>query len=236
MNVLKPKDLMQITRSSLPWLLVFCFIFFICGICLALLFSPDDYKQGEIVRIMYIHVPTAWMSLAIYMLIALLSFAFLVWNNVICSVLARAASSVGMVFAAVCLITGSIWGKGTWGTWWVWDARLTSMLILFFSYVGYLMLWNFFSDEARAMKSASVFAIFSAINVPIVKFSVNLWSTLHQPASILRAGGVAIDSSMLIPLIAMFIFFIFLFLVLWVLNSHKLIDTYKIKKEIVLRF
>lgn len=233
---LKPKDLMQITRSSLPWLFVFCFVFFVCGLYFALLFSPDDYKQGEIVRIMYIHVPTAWMSLAIYMLIALLSFVFLVWNNVICSILACAASSVGMTFAAICLITGSIWGKGTWGTWWAWDARLTSMLILFFSYVGYLMLWNFFSDEVRAIKSASVFAIFSAINVPIVKFSVDLWSTLHQPASILRVGGLAIDNSMLIPLIMMFVFFIFLFLVLWILNSHGLIDAYKIKKEILFRF
>lgn len=236
MKFLKPKGLMQITKSSLPWLFAFCFVFFIFGVCLALLFSPDDYKQGEIVRIMYIHVPAAWMSLAIYMLVALLSFTFLVWNNIICSILARAASSVGMIFAAICLITGSIWGRGTWGTWWVWDARLTSMLILFFSYTGYLMLWNFFNDKVRAMKSSSVFAIFSAVNVPIIKFSVNLWSTLHQPASILRAGGMAIDNSMLIPLITMFIFFIFLFLILWILSFHELIDTYKIKKEMLLGF
>ncbi len=233
---LRPTNLVQITKAGLPWLFAFCLIFFICGICSSLLLSPDDYKQGEIVRIMYIHVPAAWMSLGIYMLVAFLSFILLVWNNIICSVLARAASSIGIVFAAICLITGSIWGKGTWGTWWAWDARLTSMLILFFSYIGYLALWNFFDDEIRAMKSSAIFAVFSAINVPIVKFSVDLWSTLHQPASILRTGGVAIDNSMLTPLIIMFIFFIFLFLALWTLCSHNLINIYKIRKEITIRF
>jgi heme exporter protein C len=152
------------------------------------------------------------------------------------SVLAQGAAPAGTMFAAICLITGSIWGKGTWGTWWVWDARLTSMLILFFLYIGYLGLWNTFDNQARAEKSAAVFAIFSAINIPIVKFSVNLWSTLHQPASILRKGGIAIESSLLLPLLVMFLFFVTFFLVVWLVYSLHLINLCKIRREISVRY
>ncbi|MFP3032376.1 MAG: heme ABC transporter permease CcmC, partial [Wolbachia sp.] len=176
MFLLKPTNFSYFSKKALPWLGVICFACFLIGMSLALFFSPEDYKQGEIVRIMYIHVPSAWLALGIYGLIASLSFISLVWNNSVASVLAHAAAPAGTIFSAICLITGSIWGKGTWGTWWVWDARLTSMLILLFLYVGYLSLWSAFDNEARAEKSAAVFAIFSAINIPIVKFSVNLWS------------------------------------------------------------
>ncbi|NUY39336.1 ABC transporter permease [Wolbachia endosymbiont of Litomosoides brasiliensis] len=233
---LKPKNFPYFAKKALPWLVVICFACFLAGMFLALVFSPEDYKQGEIVRIMYLHVPSAWLSLGIYGLIASLSFISLVWSNNIASVLAHAAAPAGMVFSAICLITGSIWGKGTWGTWWVWDARLTSMLILFFLYVGYLSLWSAFDNEERTKKSAAVFAIFSAINIPIVKFSVNLWSTLHQPASILRKGGVAIEGSLLLPLITMFIFYITFFLVVWILYSLYLTNSYKIKREISVRY
>lgn len=203
---------------------------------LALFLSPEDYKQGEIVRIMYLHVPSAWFSLGVYGLIALLSFTSLVWNNSIASVLAHGAAPAGTLFAAICLITGSIWGRGTWGTWWVWDARLTSMLILFFLYIGYLALWNIFDNKERAEKSAAVFAIFSAINIPIVKFSVDLWSTLHQPASIIRKGGIAIENSLLLPLVTMFMFYAAFFLIIWIVYSLYLINLYKIKREVIMRY
>ncbi|QKX01845.1 ABC transporter permease [Wolbachia endosymbiont of Cruorifilaria tuberocauda] len=221
------------SRRALPWLESICFICFVVGAFLALIFSPDDYKQGEIVRIMYLHVPSAWLSLGIYGMVALLSFIFLVWNNNIASILAHAAAPAGAVFSAICLITGSIWGKGTWGTWWVWDARLTSMLILFFLYVGYLSLWDVFNNnEERAKRSAAVFAIFSAVNIPIVKFSVNLWATLHQPASIFRKNGIAIEGSLMLPLVVMFMFYVTFFLVMWTLHSLYLINTCEIKREI----
>ncbi|MDD9331121.1 MAG: heme ABC transporter permease CcmC [Wolbachia sp.] len=236
MFLLKPTSFTYFSQKVLPWLGGVCFLCFLVGMFLALFFSPEDYKQGEIVRIMYLHVPSAWLSLGIYGLIALLSFISLVWNNSIASVLVRGAAPAGTIFAAICLITGSIWGKGTWGTWWVWDARLTSMLILFFLYVGYLLLWSAFDNEARAEKSAAVFAIFSAINIPIVKFSVNLWSTLHQPASIMRKGGIAIEGSLLLPLVVMFMFCVTFFLVVWILYSLYLINSYKIKREISIRY
>jgi heme exporter protein C len=236
MFLLKPTSFSSFAKKALPWLSVTCFLCFLIGMFLALFFSPKDYKQGEIVRIMYLHVPSAWLSLGIYGLIASLSFISLVWNNSIASVLARAAAPAGTIFAAICLITGSIWGKGTWGTWWVWDARLTSMLILFFLYIGYLSLWSAFNNEARAEKSSAVFAIFSAMNIPIVKFSVNLWSTLHQPASIMRKGGIAIEGSLLLPLIIMFMFCATFFLIVWILYSLHLINSYKIKREISMRY
>jgi heme exporter protein C len=236
MFILNPTSLVSLFKKVLPWIVCICFLFCVAGVPLALVFSPEDYKQGEIVRIMYIHVPSAWLSLAIYGLIALLSFVSLVWNNSVASILAYSAAPTGAVFSAICLITGSIWGRGTWGTWWVWDARLTSMLILLLLYIGYLSLWSSFINKARAERSAAVFAIFSAIDIPIIKFSVDLWSTLHQPASILRKGGISIDSSLLLPLIVMFIFFITFFLMVLVLRFLYLLNSYKINRVIKLRY
>ncbi|MBV0899950.1 MAG: heme ABC transporter permease CcmC [Wolbachia endosymbiont of Fragariocoptes setiger] len=229
-------NLTAFAKKILSYIEVICFMSFALGIYLALFSSPDDYKQGEIVRIMYIHVPSAWLSLSIYSFIAVLSFISLVWSNSIASVLAQSAAPIGTTFTTICLITGSIWGKSTWGTWWVWDARLTSMLILFFLYIGYMLLWNLFENRVRAEKSTAVFAIFSAINIPIVKFSVDLWSTLHQPASIIRSGGIAIEFSLLLPLIVMFIFYITLFLTIWILRSLHLINIFKIRREISIRY
>lgn len=236
MFLLKPTTFTSFAKKALPITLVFCFLFFLAGICLALFLSPADYKQGEIVRIMYLHVPSAWLSVGVYGLIALLSFISLIWNNSIAGILAYGAAPAGAIFSLICLITGSIWGKGTWGTWWVWDARLTSMLILFFLYIGYISLWNCFENKVRATKSSAVFAIFSAINIPVVKFSVNLWSTLHQPASIIRKGGIAIDTSLLLPLATMFMFFVTFFLVVWILHFLYLINLHKINREISLYY
>ena len=170
------------------------------GFVWGLALSPADYQQGDTVRVMYVHVPAAWMAMACYGLMALLSAFFLVWKHQLAGIAALAAAPVGACFTAIALITGSLWGKPTWGTWWVWDARLTSVLVLFFLYLGYLALAGAFDDRSRGLRAASLLALVGIINLPIIKFSVDWWNTLHQPASILRAGGPSIHASMLWPL------------------------------------
>ena len=170
------------------------------GFVWGLALSPADYQQGDMVRVMYVHVPAAWMAMACYGLMALLSAFFLVWKHQLAGIAALAAAPVGACFTAIALITGSLWGKPTWGTWWVWDARLTSVLVLFFLYLGYLALAGAFDDRSRGLRAASLLALVGIINLPIIKFSVDWWNTLHQPASILRAGGPSIHASMLWPL------------------------------------
>ncbi|AAZ68714.1 heme ABC transporter permease [Ehrlichia canis] len=222
------------TRLALPYTVSLFFILLVCSLYMVFISSPPDYKQGEFVRIMYLHVPSAWISLGSYTLMAIFSFIALVWRNVISAILSHAIAPLGLTFTFICLITGSIWGKCTWGIWWVWDARLTSMLVLLFLYLGYLSLWNFFDNESRSMKAASIFAIFSAINIPVIKFSVNIWTTLHQPASIFRKSGIAIDISMLIPLLTMFATLSLLFCILLILRSHTLINLRKINSKLIL--
>ena len=170
------------------------------GFVWGLALSPADYQQGDTVRVMYVHVPAAWMAMACYGLMALLSAFFLVWKHQLAGIAALAAAPVGACFTAIALITGSLWGKPTWGTWWVWDARLTSVLVLFFLYLGYLALAGAFDDRSRGLRAASLLALVGIVNLPIIKFSVDWWNTLHQPASILRAGGPSIHASMLWPL------------------------------------
>ena len=162
---------------------------------------PDDYQQGATVRIMFVHVPAAWMSLFAYSFIFFASVTALIFRHPVGHVAGRAAAPIGAVFTLIALMTGSLWGQPMWGTWWVWDARLTSMLILFFFYLGFIALANGFDRAERGSRPAALLALVGMINVPIVKFSVDWWNTLHQPASLLRSGGPAIDSSMLTPLI-----------------------------------
>lgn len=169
------------------------------GLYAAFALAPADYQQGETVRIMYIHVPAAWLSMACYGLMALSSIGTLVWRHPLADVSARAMAPIGAAFTIICLITGSLWGRPMWGTWWVWDARLTSVLVLFLIYCGILALWNAFEDPARAGRAAAVMTLVGAINLPIIKFSVDWWNTLHQPASVFRMGGPTIDKSMLWP-------------------------------------
>ena len=175
------------------------------GLYLGLLASPADYQQGETVRIIYIHVPAAWLALFGYVGLGLCGLFYIVWRHPLADIASRAIAPVGAVFALLTLITGALWGKPMWGAWWVWDARLTSMLILFFFYLGVIALANGFDRPERGSRPAALLAMVGVINVPIVKFSVDWWNTLHQPASLLRSGGPAIDSSMLTPLILMLI-------------------------------
>jgi len=177
--------------------------FFALGLYYALFNSPPDYQQGETVRIMYIHVPAAWTGMGIYLAMAIAAATGLVARHALADVFCVAAAPVGAALVAVCLVTGSLWGKPTWGAWWVWDARLTSVLILFLLYVGYIALRHAFEDDAQGARAGSVLLLIGAVNIPIVKFSVDWWNTLHQGESILRMDGPTIDPAMLRPLLWM---------------------------------
>ncbi len=173
------------------------------GLVEALILSPEDYKQSDSVRIMYVHVPSAWISLGIFSLISILSFGSLVFKNKNFPIMSKSLAPSGFLFCIIALITGSIWGKPTWGTWWAWDARITSMLILGIFYLLYILAWKIFGEKEKAIKISSYISIIGLINIPIIKFSVDWWSTLHQPASINLLSKSSIHSSMLLPLIIM---------------------------------
>jgi heme exporter protein C len=194
------------------------------GLGLALLQSPPDYQQGETVRIMFIHVPSAWMSMMGYSLLAALGASLLVWRHPLAALMARAAAPVGAVFAGVCLLTGSLWGRPMWGTYWVWDARLTSMLLLFFLYLGHIALTHAYDDPERGDRAAAILALVGVINLPVIEFSVDWWNTLHQPASVLKLGGPSIDPSILTPLLVMAFAMLLLFVVLVMLRTDTEID------------
>jgi heme exporter protein C len=196
-----PQRFMRFSALALPFFTIAAVTLLAVGWCWALVFSPEDAVQGATVRIMYVHVPAAWWAMGIYAFMTVASFIGLVWRHTLADVAARTAAPIGAAYAALCLITGSLWGAPTWGTWWVWDARLTSMLILFLTYVGYVALWAAVEDEVKAARLAAILCLAGAINVPIVHFSVTWWSTLHQPSSVLRMGGSSVYPTMLYPLL-----------------------------------
>jgi heme exporter protein C len=198
-----PGRFLRLSAVILPWAAAGCALSLAVGLYLSLFVAPPDYQQGESVRIMYVHVPSAWMAMFIYTVIAVASAVALIWRHPLAELVAKASAPVGAGFTFLALATGSLWGKPMWGTWWVWDARLTSVLVLFFLYLGYMALANAFEDPQRGQRAASILALVGFINVPIIKFSVEWWSTLHQPASVLRMGGPTIDTSMLWPLLIM---------------------------------
>ena len=198
-----PGRFLRITRPLLPWLAAATGLCFAAGLYFALLASPPDYQQGETVRIMYVHVPAAWIAMFGYCWVGGASAAALIWRHPLADVAAEAASPVGAAFTLLALVSGSLWGRPMWGAYWVWDARLTSFLLLFFLYLGHWALLNAFDDPQRGRRSAAILAVVGLINVPIIKFSVDWWNTLHQPASIIKMGGPTIDGSMLRPLLIM---------------------------------
>ena len=215
-DYLNPYRIFKI-NSTLQKVVFFCFILILSlGLLEALFLSPEDYLQKDSVRIMYVHVPAAWISLGIFSAIAVLSFSVFVFKNKNFILISKSLAPSGILFTLIALVTGSIWGKPTWGTWWAWDARITSMLILFILYVLYILSFKVFEEENTSNKISSIIAIFGVVNIPIIKFSVDWWNTLHQPASISLTEKSAIHSSMLIPLIlmtaafALFSFLIFL--------------------------
>lgn len=214
----KPSVFLKLADRIMPWAIIVTVVTLAAGLYLALIDSPADYQQGDTVRIMYLHVPAAWMGLFCYVAMAVCGAMSLIWKHPLADIAARATAPVGATFTALCLITGSLWGEPMWGTWWVWDARLTSMLILLFLYLGYIALVNAFDDPERGSRAGSALAIIGVINVPIVKFSVDWWNTLHQPASVMRMGGPSIDPSMLWPLILMAVGFTGYYVVVLILR------------------
>jgi heme exporter protein C len=193
------------------------------GLYYGLFDSPKDYQQGDAVRIMYVHVPSAWLASFLYFSLAISCIFYLVWKHPLADLIANAIAPIGLIFSVLTLITGSLWGKPMWGTWWVWDARLTSMLILFFFYLGFILLSNAFERKIDGSKTASVLAIIGLINLPIIKFSVDWWHTLHQPSSILRMDGPSIDKEMLFPLALMMVGFSLFSLYLIIINVKTML-------------
>jgi heme exporter protein C len=202
-----PTRFLRIASVVQPWTAWATVIRAGAGLYLGLLSSPADYQQGESVRIMYVHVPAAWMAMFCYTSMAIAAGVGLIWRHPLADVAAKATAPVGACFTFLALFTGSLWGKPMWGTWWVWDARLTSMLVLLFLYLGYIALVNAFDDPTRGAKSSSILVLVGFVNVPIIKFSVDWWNTLHQPASVMKMGGPSIDASMLWPLLLMAVAF-----------------------------
>ena len=198
-----PTVFLGIAGRLIPILSVLAAVLGAVGLWLVFFHAPADYQQGETVKIMYIHVPSAWLAMGCYTLMALSALGTLVWRHPLADVSAKAAAPLGAAFTALCLLTGSLWGKPMWGTWWVWDARLTSVLVLFLMYCGVIALWNAIEDPARAGRSVAILTLVGFVNIPIVKFSVDWWNTLHQPASVIRLDGPTIDPSMLRPLLIM---------------------------------
>jgi heme exporter protein C len=207
---------MELSATLLPWLAGAAAAVLLYGLYLSFFVAPPDYQQGETVRIMFIHVPSAWLAMACYALIALSAFGLLVFRHPLADVSAKAAAPLGAVFTFLALVTGSLWGRPSWGTYWVWDARLTSVLILFFLYLGLIALRSSIEDETLASKLTAVLALVGIVMLPIIKFSVNWGNTLHQPASVMRLGGPTIDISLLTPLLVMALGFTLLFATLHV--------------------
>jgi heme exporter protein C len=223
-----PTRFLRLANAVLPWVTGLTVILIGAGVYFAFGASPPDYQQGQTVRIMYVHVPSAWMAMFAYAFIVGASAVGLIWKHPVAHVCALAAAPIGASFTVICLTTGSLWGKPMWGTWWVWDARLTSVLVLLFLYLGFIALSNAFDDAARGEKASAILALIGGVNLPIIKFSVDWWNTLHQPASVTKIGLPAIHSSMLIPLLLMAVGFTALFVALLIVRARAELATRRI--------
>jgi len=212
-----PKRFMNLSGAVLPWLAAVSALAIVIGLYLGFT-APPDYQQGETVKIMFIHVPAAWVAMMCYGLMAVASLLGLVNRHPLADVAAKTAAPLGAVFTALALITGSLWGKPMWGAYWVWDARLTSFLLLLFLYLGYIALWNAIEDETRAARAAAILALVGVVNLPIIEFSVDWWNTLHQGESIIRSGGPLIAGVFLWPLGLMAVGYTTLFFTLWMIR------------------
>lgn len=214
LSLANPTRFYDLSSRLVPWLAIASALMIGIGLYVAFFASPADYQQGDSVRIMYVHVPAAWLSMFVYVVMALAALGTLIWRHPLADVSAKAAAPLGAAFTLLALVTGSIWGKPMWGTWWVWDARLTSVLILFIMYLGIIALWNTVDDLGRAGRLVAVLTLVGVINIPIIKFSVDWWNTLHQPASVVRMDGPALHPTMLTPLLIMAVGFTLLFVTL----------------------
>ncbi|MEI7804400.1 MAG: heme ABC transporter permease [Hyphomicrobiales bacterium] len=212
-DLANPTRFLAIVQRLLPCLAAATVLAFAAGLAMAFN-APDDYQQGATVKIMFLHVPAAWLSMFGWALMSVAALGTLVWRHPLADVAAKAAAPIGAAFTLMCLITGSLWGRPMWGTFWVWDARLTSVLVLFLMYLGLMALYWTTEDPARASRAAAILTLVGAINLPVIKFSVDWWNTLHQPASVIRLGAPAIHPAILTPLLVMALAFALLFLTL----------------------
>jgi heme exporter protein C len=212
-DLANPTRFLALTERLLPYLIGLTVFAFAIGLYLAQ-GAPDDYQQGATVKIMFIHVPSAWLCMFVWGVMSIAALGTLVWRHPLADVAAKAAAPIGAAFTFICLVTGMLWGRPMWGAYWVWDARLTSVLVLFLMYLGVIALWRTVEDPSRAARAAAVLTLVGAINLPIIKFSVDWWATLHQPAAVLRLGGPTIHPSLLTPLLVMALVYLLLFVTL----------------------
>jgi len=225
MNLKISNNHIENIKVANSYLITSTFLIFIVGLYFALLNSPPDYIQGDSMRIMYVHVPSAWLSLFSYTILAISCIVWFVTRNPIFNLFAKSIAPIGAAFTLIALATGSIWGKPTWGVWWVWDARLTSMLLLFFLYLAYILLWQSIANREIASKISATLGIIGFINIPIIKFSVDWWNTLHQPATISKLSAPSIDINMLIPLLIMTLGYMFFLITLFFIKLRiEIID------------
>jgi heme exporter protein C len=233
-DLANPTRFLRLSARVLPWLAAATLAAFAAGIYLGMN-APDDYQQGATVKIMFIHVPAAWLAMASWTVMTIAALGTLVWRHPLADVAAKAAAPLGCAFTAMCLITGMLWGRPMWGTYWVWDGRLTSVLVLFLMYLGVLALWRTVEDPTRAARASAVLTLVGAVNLPIIKFSVDWWSTLHQPASVLRLGGPTIHPSLLTPLMVMALAFALLFVTLHVAAMRNEIMRRRVRTMLMLQ-
>jgi heme exporter protein C len=230
-GIFKPRTFFNLASTSVFWLKIVLAFAIITGLSLALVFSPIDYLQKDTVRIMYVHVPSSWISLFIFLIIGTSSFISLIFKLRVFSVYAKSLAPIGLVFSLISVVTGSLWGYPTWGTFWSWDGRLTSMFILVLTYILYVSLWSFIKNYNSAEKITNIVGIVGLINIPIIKFSVAWWNTLHQPASITLTAAPTIHSSMLAPLLIMFFSFCILSLIIFLIRYKYEIINFRVNKK-----
>ena len=231
-----PSRFRLFSQKVYPYTLFIMFTFISLGLWYSLFNSPPDYQQGETVRIMYVHVPAAWMAMMVYLSMTIMSVFALVWRHPLADMLSKCSAPIGASFTLIALVTGSIWGKPTWGTWWVWDARLTSVFILFLIYMGHITLVRSFEDEYKGARAGAILTLIGAFNLPIIKFSVDWWNTLHQPASVIKLDGPTIHIDMMIPLILMALGFLFFYFSFLLINVQTELNNRKLKKLFIQSF
>jgi heme exporter protein C len=233
-DLANPSRFVALTDRMLPWVAMTTLAAFAIGVNRVYL-APDDYQQGAAVKIMFIHVPAAWLGMFAWALMSAAALGTLVWRHPLADVAAKTAAPIGAAFTLMCLLTGSLWGRPMWGTYWVWDARLTSVLILFLMYLGVIALWRAIDDPTRAARATAVLTLVGAMNLPLIKFSVDWWNTLHQGASVFRLGGSAIHPTILVPLIVMLIAFTLLFVALQLAGMRNEIMRRRLRTMLMLQ-
>jgi heme exporter protein C len=229
-----PTRFLAFAERALPWLIGLTVLAFGAGLYLTG-GAPDDYQQGATVKIMFLHVPSAWLSMFGWTVMSMAALGTLVWRHPLADVAAKAAAPIGAAFTFLCLVTGSLWGRPMWGTYWVWDARLTSVLVLFLMYLGVIALWHTVEEPSRAGRAAAILTLVGAINNPIIKWSVDWWNTLHQPASVVKLGGPAIHPTILVPLMTMAVAVLFLFFTLHVAAMRNEILRRRVRTLMLMR-